>query len=281
MAAIEMPIDRIATDDDWMREGACRGLTHLFFPPAAERPQARERREAGAKQVCASCTVRTDCMDFAREHHEYGFWGGESEDERHAAGFRLIAPIGVQGTAARQLERRRDVFDVVVVGSANLDLVVRAARIPGAGETLLGDSYDEYPGGKGLNQAVAAARSGASVAFVGAFGDDEAGARLRGVAGHDGIDTTRTPSIDSTPTGRALITVGGDGENTIVVVPGANARVIAADAPAGRGRAGAARDPHRDGDRCLRRRQATGSDDDPESCAGHSPARTNSWRSPM
>ena len=88
MAAIEMPIDRIATDDDWMREGACRGLTHLFFPPAAERPQARERREAGAKEVCSSCVVRVACMDFARENHEYGFWGGESEDERHAAGFR-------------------------------------------------------------------------------------------------------------------------------------------------------------------------------------------------
>lgn len=100
MAAIELPIDRIATEEDWMREGACRGLTHLFFPPAAERPQARERREAGAREVCMGCSVRIDCMGFAREHHEYGFWGGESEDERHAAGFRLIAPIGVRARAA-------------------------------------------------------------------------------------------------------------------------------------------------------------------------------------
>ena len=100
MAAIELPVDRIATEDDWMRDGACRGLTHLFFPPAAERPQARERREAGAREVCAGCTVRLDCMAFARDHHEYGFWGGESEDERHAAGFRLIAPIGVRARAA-------------------------------------------------------------------------------------------------------------------------------------------------------------------------------------
>ena len=97
--------------------------------------------------------------------------------------------------------------------------------IPGPGETLIGDAYDEYPGGKGLNQAVAAARSGARVAFVGAFGDDEAGARLRAVATDDGIDTTSTPSIADTPTGRALITVSDDGENTIVVVPGANALV--------------------------------------------------------
>ena len=80
----------------WMRDGACKGLTHLFFPSAAERPQARERRETAAKDVCASCRVRTDYMVFAREQHEYGFWGGESEDERHAAGFRLIAPIGVR-----------------------------------------------------------------------------------------------------------------------------------------------------------------------------------------
>jgi len=83
-----------------MDAGACKGLTHLFFPPPAERPQARERRESAARQVCAGCTVRAACVQFAREHHEYGFWGGESEDERHAAGFRLIAPIGVRARAA-------------------------------------------------------------------------------------------------------------------------------------------------------------------------------------
>ena len=100
MAAVEIPIDRIETDDDWMDVGACKGLTHLFFPPAAERPQARERRESAARQVCGSCSVQSICQDFAREHHEYGFWGGESEDERHAAGFRLIAPIGVRARSA-------------------------------------------------------------------------------------------------------------------------------------------------------------------------------------
>lgn len=100
MSAIETSIDRIETDDDWMRDGACKGLTHLFFPPAAERPQARERREAAAKDVCAGCVVRTRCIEFARTNHEYGFWGGESEDERHAAGFRLIAPIGIRARAS-------------------------------------------------------------------------------------------------------------------------------------------------------------------------------------
>nr|NKB40862.1 hypothetical protein [Ilumatobacter sp.] len=65
-------------------------------------------------------------------------------------------------------------FDVVVVGSLNLDLVVRTQRLPGPGETVSGSDYQEFPGGKGLNQAVAAARAGALVAFVGAVGDDDA-----------------------------------------------------------------------------------------------------------
>jgi WhiB family redox-sensing transcriptional regulator len=86
----------VRADDDWMRRGACKGLTHLFFPAPAERPQARERREAMARQVCSTCVVQADCQSFARDQHEYGFWGGESEDERHAAGYRLIAPIGVR-----------------------------------------------------------------------------------------------------------------------------------------------------------------------------------------
>ncbi len=100
MSAIETSVERMRTDDDWMRDGACKGLTHLFFPPAAERPQARERREAAARQVCATCPVQNSCLDFARRNHEYGYWGGESEDERHAAGYRLIAPIGIRARAS-------------------------------------------------------------------------------------------------------------------------------------------------------------------------------------
>jgi WhiB family redox-sensing transcriptional regulator len=99
MAVIDLN-EQLEAVNQWMRDGACKGLTHLFFPSAAERPQARERRETAAKDVCASCKVRADCMVFAREQHEYGFWGGESEDERHAAGFRLIAPIGVRARSA-------------------------------------------------------------------------------------------------------------------------------------------------------------------------------------
>jgi len=100
MAAVDTLFHREQTDDRWMNAAACRGLTHLFFPPPAERPQARERREAMAKAVCGSCIVNGTCREFARTNHEYGFWGGESEDERHDAGFRLIAPIGVRARDA-------------------------------------------------------------------------------------------------------------------------------------------------------------------------------------
>lgn len=100
MAAVDVVVHRTITDDRWMNAAACKGLTHLFFPPPAERPQARDRREATAKAVCGSCAVNVTCREFARTNHEYGFWGGESEDERHAAGFRLIAPIGVRARNA-------------------------------------------------------------------------------------------------------------------------------------------------------------------------------------
>lgn len=96
MAAVEIIVTTESTEDDWMQRAACKGMTHLFFPSPAERPQARERREAAAREVCARCSVNAICQDYARTHHEYGFWGGESEDERHGAGFRLIAPIGVR-----------------------------------------------------------------------------------------------------------------------------------------------------------------------------------------
>jgi WhiB family redox-sensing transcriptional regulator len=100
MAAVEILTRREVTDDAWMTQAACKGLTHLFFPSPAERPQARDRREAMARTVCASCPVQVTCREFARRHHEYGLWGGESEDERHEAGYRLIAPIGVRARAS-------------------------------------------------------------------------------------------------------------------------------------------------------------------------------------
>ena len=119
--------------------------------------------------------------------------------------------------------------EVVVVGSANLDLVVRVARIPVAGETVLGGDLDRIPGGKGANQAVAAARLGRRVAMVGRVGDDEAGSLLRDALEADGVDTNHLSVTPGVPNGVALIAVSDDGENSIVVSPGANARVSADD----------------------------------------------------
>lgn len=124
-------------------------------------------------------------------------------------------------------------FDVCVVGSANLDLVATVQQLPGPGETVSGDSYAEYPGGKGLNQAVAAARAGASVAFVGAVGDDAAGVALRAVLTDEGIDASYLATVEA-PTGRALIGVAASGENSIMVVPGANATINASRVPTAR-----------------------------------------------
>ena len=98
MTAVEF--SRVHERNDWTTKAACRGLTSLFFPPSAERPQARERREALARTVCDSCLVESSCRSYARSNHEYGFWGGESEDERHAAGYRLIAPIGTRARSS-------------------------------------------------------------------------------------------------------------------------------------------------------------------------------------
>ena len=123
--------------------------------------------------------------------------------------------------------------DVVVVGSANADLVVRVERRPGAGETVLGGDVATIPGGKGANQAVAAARvaagSGVTVRFVGRVGDDEHGAMLRASLAASGVDTTHLGTADRA-TGAALILVDRDGDNSIVVSPGANAAVTPADA---------------------------------------------------
>ncbi|WP_062521936.1 ribokinase [Demequina silvatica] len=128
--------------------------------------------------------------------------------------------------------------DVVVVGSINLDLIATVARHPSPGETLLALGASESPGGKGANQAVAAARRGASTVMVGAVGSDGASTTAVATLAEAGVDISRVAHRPG-PTGLAIITVARDGENTIVVVPGANATVndaqvqSAADAIAG------------------------------------------------
>lgn len=78
---------------DWMDDARCRGKSELFFAPFAERPEARVRREAQARSLCANCDVADPCKDYARSNRELGFWGGESEAERATAGFAPTTPI--------------------------------------------------------------------------------------------------------------------------------------------------------------------------------------------
>ncbi len=111
---------------------------------------------------------------------------------------------------------------VCVVGSANLDLVATTSRLPGPGETVLGHDFHEHPGGKGLNQAVAAARAGAATSLLSAVGDDTAADVLLAVMDADGIERALVARRPGYPTGRALIGVADSGENSIIVVPGAN-----------------------------------------------------------
>lgn len=117
---------------------------------------------------------------------------------------------------------------IAVVGSANADLVIAVARRPGAGETVLGGDLVVTPGGKGANQAVAAARLGGQVHFVGCVGDDEHGRLLRASLRAAGVNETRL-RIGSAPTGTAVVLVTPDGDNSIVVSPGANGQLSGRD----------------------------------------------------
>ena len=122
--------------------------------------------------------------------------------------------------------------DVVVLGSFMLDLVVRAPRRPTAGETIIGSGFDEFLGGKGCNQAVAAARAGARVAMVGRLGDDAYGRRFLDLLGREGIDASHVGVDPDEGTGVASPLVEPSGENSIVIVPRANHRVRPADVDA-------------------------------------------------
>ncbi|MBI4391953.1 MAG: ribokinase, partial [candidate division NC10 bacterium] len=112
---------------------------------------------------------------------------------------------------------------VVVVGSANLDYTVRVGRLPGPGETVLGSDLLTSHGGKGANQAVAARRAGAAVAFIGKRGTDGPGEAIARRLTEEGIGTEGLLADPVAPTGAALIAVDGAGQNQIVVAPGANA----------------------------------------------------------
>lgn len=114
---------------------------------------------------------------------------------------------------------------IVVIGSTNVDLIARVAHLPLPGETVGDAVFMQANGGKGANQAVAAARLGGDVIFVTCLGNDANGVALRNQFADDGIDTSSIITTDDAPTGTALIFVSHDGENCIAVAPGANYRL--------------------------------------------------------
>lgn len=113
---------------------------------------------------------------------------------------------------------------VTVIGSINMDLVVSASKMPEKGETLLGDDFHTYPGGKGANQAVAAARSGAEVTMIGAVGDDSFGENLMNHLDNEGVDVSKVTRKKEVSTGIATIILA-ENDNRIIVTPGANHRL--------------------------------------------------------
>jgi ribokinase len=118
-----------------------------------------------------------------------------------------------------------------VIGSVNLDLVIRCEALPKPGETLLGGQFAALPGGKGANQALAASRLGADVRLIGKVGHDAHADQALALLRAGGVDLTACSHSDRHPTGVALITVAADGENQIVVAPGANSDLAATDLP--------------------------------------------------
>jgi ribokinase len=111
---------------------------------------------------------------------------------------------------------------VLVIGSSNTDMVIRVKELPLPGQTVMGDDFQTFAGGKGANQAVAARRAGGNVSFLAAIGNDELGKFAFGICGSEGIDTSLIQVIDDVPSGVAMIFVSDAGENCISVAPGAN-----------------------------------------------------------
>jgi ribokinase len=126
-------------------------------------------------------------------------------------------------------------WDVVVLGGANYDYLVRGDALPAAGETLHGEAFDEAPGGKGANQAVGVARLGSRVAFCGRVGADERGRLVEEGLRAEGVDVRALRRDPDAPTGVALVMVDRRGQKQIAVAPGANARVSESDLQAAAG----------------------------------------------
>jgi ribokinase len=119
-------------------------------------------------------------------------------------------------------------MSVCVLGSINIDVILSVARLPASGETVLARDATRLPGGKGANQAVAAARMGAATRMIGAVGSDQGGAWMRDILSREGVDVSAIETLDARQTGAAYIAVEDASENLIIVAPGANAAVATA-----------------------------------------------------
>lgn len=124
---------------------------------------------------------------------------------------------------------KKDAPQIAVVGSSNMDLVVKSTRIPAVGETILGGDFIMTPGGKGANQAVAAAKLGAEVYFIAKLGNDIFAEQSLNNFKKAGVNTKYVIQTNEAPSGVALIMVDGEGNNLIVVAPGANQKLLPAD----------------------------------------------------
>lgn len=131
-------------------------------------------------------------------------------------------PAGITGWRSAESDRP-GAGSLVVLGSMNMDLVVSAPHVPRPGETVLAGPASYLPGGKGANQAVAAARLGAEVGFIGRIGDDDFGLVLRRGLHQAGVQVEQVRAVPETASGIAFVVVDAQGENTVVVSPGANA----------------------------------------------------------
>jgi ribokinase len=146
----------------------------------------------------------------------------------------VIAEINNTETAGKSINIIYHNFSmnkILVIGSSNTDMVIKTKKLPAPGETILGGTFLMNPGGKGANQAVAAARLGGKVTFITKRGNDLFGNQAVGLLMREGIDTQYVVKDPKFPSGVALITVDASGENSIVVAPGSNSNLLVEDIP--------------------------------------------------
>ena len=214
--------------------------------------RASRRRTSSSRCSCGRSKGLADAARIELVPDRSSLWAGLFDLRENLLGARARRPARpdrrlafASGTTVR----------LTVVGSINLDLVARAERLPRPGETVTGATFGRIPGGKGANQAVAAARLGADVDLIACVGDDEPPRLALAGLQKAGVRLDRLKRVEA-PTGVAIILVDDDGENVIVVAPGANLAAAAGrPRPGGhRRRALPARDPARDGRTRLRAR---------------------------